>query len=178
MAKRSRVGSSSRKHRKSTSKVNYREGDWFAVPLRASGYAVGVIARASSDGTLLGYFFGPWRPRIPDLNELRHLGSAQAICVNRFGDLGLLNGEWPILGRLAEWDRTKWPTPLFVRYSPITDKPRVLVEYSDDDPSVELAERSIAGTVERLPEDGLAGHGAMEIRLSKLLAGSGGDSES
>lgn len=37
-------------------KINDREGDWFAVPLRKGGYAVGLIAHANPDGVLLGYF--------------------------------------------------------------------------------------------------------------------------
>jgi hypothetical protein len=34
--------------------VNYREGDWFGVPLRDGGFAAGVIARANPKAALLG----------------------------------------------------------------------------------------------------------------------------
>ena len=37
--------------------VRYREGDWFAVPLRDGGFGVGVIARANPKAALLGYFW-------------------------------------------------------------------------------------------------------------------------
>jgi hypothetical protein len=39
--------------------IKYREGDWFAVPLRNGGFAVGLVARANPKAALLGYFFGP-----------------------------------------------------------------------------------------------------------------------
>jgi len=31
----------------------YREGDWFAVPLRLGGYVVGLVARGPQRGTVL-----------------------------------------------------------------------------------------------------------------------------
>lgn len=34
------------------------EGTVFLVPLRAEGYAVGVLARANGEGQCFGYFFG------------------------------------------------------------------------------------------------------------------------
>ena len=48
-----------------TGRGEYREGDWFAVPSRDGGFAVGVIARANPGGVLLGYSFGTLRSEIP-----------------------------------------------------------------------------------------------------------------
>jgi hypothetical protein len=39
----------------------YPEGDWFVVPLRRSGFAVGMIIRANPKAALLGCLFGPRR---------------------------------------------------------------------------------------------------------------------
>jgi hypothetical protein len=32
----------------------YSEGDWFAVPLRDDGFALGIVARANPEGRCLG----------------------------------------------------------------------------------------------------------------------------
>src|SRR5580658_8156552 len=82
-------------------KLPNREGTLFAVPLRGGGFAVGVVARATNKGkVILCYFFGPRRDSIPALNDMVKLKPESAICVLRIGDLGLINGEWPIIG---EW---------------------------------------------------------------------------
>lgn len=47
-------------------RLPYREGTWFALPLRKGGYAVGVVARMAPRGRIiLAYFFGPKRNQIP-----------------------------------------------------------------------------------------------------------------
>jgi hypothetical protein len=74
-------------------KINYREGDWFAVPLRDGDYAVGVVARVDGSGGVLGYFFGPRRAEVPSLLEVENLDPDQALRVLRFGDLGLIENE-------------------------------------------------------------------------------------
>jgi len=52
-----------------------------------------------------------------------------------FGDTALLNGAWPRLGRLAEFSRDQWPTPLFSLQLRIGDDltPAKCFEYADDD---------------------------------------------
>lgn len=149
---------------------NYTVGDWFAVPLREGGFAVGVVARAQADGVLLGYFFGPKRAEVPELTELAHLTAAGAVLVSKFGHLGLLKKKWPILGRTDEWDPQAWPMPAFVRFEELTGR-SFRVIYADDDPNRLLREEQIpAGTAEQGPKDGLLGAGATEIALTSLLA--------
>ena len=82
------------------------EGDWFAVPLRTDGFAVGVVARAGTGGVLLGYFFGPRRQAQAGIDDVRHLRPEQAVLVGRFGHLGLTGGTWPLLGRAPCQDVT------------------------------------------------------------------------
>ena len=149
-------------------KVNYREGDWFAVPLREGGYAVGVVARANPKAALLGYFFGPRRVDLPSLDDVADLKPDEAVLVGKFGHLGLTKGTWPILGRLEDWDRAEWSMPLFVRYEELTGLSfRVLY---DDDPNKLIREEQAApGEGEQGPKDGSMGEGFAEKVLTSLL---------
>jgi hypothetical protein len=145
----------------------YSEGFAFFVPLRKGGYARGVVARSSDEGkVLLGYFFGP---RLASTNEtaLNDLDPADAILRVRFGDLGLLNGEWPVVGKVPRWDRSKWPMPDFVRRDDLSRK-AWLVRYSDDDPNRIMGEYP-TDFDSKLGRDSLSGYGAVEIVLTKLL---------
>jgi len=148
----------------------YKEGTVFFVPLRNGGYARGVVARASSEGkVLLGYFFGP-RLTSADATSLEDLDPTKAILRVRFGDLGLINGEWPIRGRIPGWNRAQWPMPDFVRKDPLGRKKPVLVRYSNADPTrveTETPTTDDAG----LGADSMSGYGSVEIKLTKLLGG-------
>jgi hypothetical protein len=147
----------------------YQEGDWFAVPLKPSGYAVGIIARASPRGILFGYFFAPRRQSVPRLEQLHDLSCEQATYAHIFSDMGLLRQEWPLIGQAGQWARAKWPMPRFVREDPISRKPRWLVRYSDDDPLMEIDVVPAVTLTAGLPSDGVAGHGFIEGVLSDLL---------
>src|SRR5262245_51705508 len=104
------------KRRRSTGKVTYKEGTWFALPLRQVGYAVGRVARhAPQRKVILAYLFGPKRERVPTLDELDHLEPYRAVKVVRAGDLGLLDGSWPLIGDSPRWERQKWLMPVFIR---------------------------------------------------------------
>lgn len=152
-------------------KGTYSEGDWFAVPLRGDGFAVGVIARAmpGKEGVLLGYFFGPRRTVPPALEVLGRLSVYDAIMVEIFGDLGIISGEWPLLGRINEWDRAAWPIPEFGRFEELTGR-AFKVSYDDENPNNVIREEQIdPGELAGLPQDGLSGAGAVERALTRLL---------
>ena len=145
------------------------EGLWVAVPLRTNGYAVGLVARCSKDGVSLGYFFGPKRAEVPAIDEVQRLSPSEAILVQRFGDLGIHERSWPLLGVARPWDRIAWPTPMFVRYEELTGR-SFRVSYDDDDPSEVVREDQVpAGAAEQGPRDGLLGSGAVEGVLTELL---------
>ena len=149
--------------------VNYQEGDWFAVPLRNGGYAVGVVARANPDGVLLGYFFGPRREEIPTVADVRDLKRQEAVVVCKFGHLGLTRRKWPILGSVDDWDRTDWPMPVFVRYEELTGR-TFRAFYDDDDPNKLLREEQVTpGAAEQGPKDTMMGAGFVEKRLTSIL---------
>jgi hypothetical protein len=149
--------------------LKYREGDWFAVPLRESGFGIGVVARSNPKGALLGYFFGPRRMVVPSIEEVSDLRADEAVLVGRFGHLGLADGTWPIIGRLADWDRVEWPMPVFVRYEELTGR-SFRVFYDEDDLVTVLREEQVAlGVGEQGPKDGLMGAGYAEIVLTNLV---------
>jgi hypothetical protein len=150
-------------------RVKYGEGDWFAVPLREGGYAVGVVARANPKAALLGYFFGPLCAEIPSLDDAADLKAGDAVLIGKFGHLGITQGKWPILGRLEDWDRAAWPMPVLVRYEELTGR-SFKVFYDDDDPNMLVREEQVApGSEEQGPSDGLMGAGYVEIVLTSLL---------
>jgi hypothetical protein len=153
-------------------KLPYREGTWFAVPLRQGGFAVGLVARATAKGkVVLCYFFGPRHRAVPLLGELGPLKPSDAIRVVRVGDLSLIRGEWPIIGQTALWKRSDWPMPPFVRRSELSGK-AWRVHHSDTDPN--LIDREEPEPYDStLETDALFGAGAAELVLTKLLAQGG-----
>jgi hypothetical protein len=104
------------------------------------------------------------------LDATQGLNTSDAVLIARFGDLGLLRGGWPIIGRQADWNPEEWSVPLFGKVDHV-DKTRAwCVEYSD--PTLEWV-RDIPATPQRvahLPEDGVDGYLAIEIVLTRLLA--------
>ena len=149
-------------------KVNYTEGTWFAIPLRNSGYGIGVIARAKR-GCILAYFFGPRRKSVPELDEISKLKAGSAITVLRVGDLGLIRGEWPIIGKTQLWDRSKWAMPVFIRREPLPPFRNWRVYFSDTDPTKRIKQELELNERPDLPPDSLSGSGAAEIILTVML---------
>jgi hypothetical protein len=148
-------------------KLPYTEGSVFLVPLCNGGYARGAVARTAAKGKVLfGYFFGP---RIESTGSivLDDLNPANATLRIRFGDLGLINGSWPVLGKIPNWNRAEWPMPEFVRRDPLSNK-AWLVRRSDTDPGKIVFERP-TDFDSHLQNDSLSGYGAVEIRLTKLI---------
>jgi len=150
-------------------KLPYTEGSVFLVPLRDGGYGRGVVARMAPKGKiLLGYFFGP-RLHSPDCAGVNDLAPSRAILMLQFGDLGLINGAWKIIGAVPNWDRSQWPMPLFARHDPLGHlKPR-LVRYSDDDPS-RVIEETAVDDASGYPPDQLSGYGAAEVQLTRAMS--------
>lgn len=149
-------------------KLPYQEGTLFAVPLRNGGYGLGLVARLSGDGLVFGYFFGPLRTSIPVMGDVGELSAEDSILRLRFGDLGLLNGEWPIVGQFSGFTRSNWPLPPFVRVDSMAKKAwktlyTETLEFISETPcDLELAKEN--------PEDCLAGYGSVEKKLTRLLA--------
>ena len=151
-------------------KLNYTEGTCFLVPLRKGGYARGVVARMNGKGKVFGYFWGPKFDKAEDGVVDVTLTAQSAIFVGKFGDLGFLKEEWPIIGKIEPWIRTDWPLPPLLR----TDERAQIgfISYYDDNNLRCLREEKVKlGEVDasKFPEDSLLGYGAVEIHLAKLL---------
>jgi len=157
------------KKRRPTGKLPYKEGTWFAVPLRQGGYAVGRVARHAPEGKIiLVYLFGPKRERVPTLDELDHLEPHEAVKVIQAGDLGLLDGTWPIIGDSSCWERERWRIPAFIRRDDLS-RTAWRVIYADDDPNTVVTEERTPYETTELEPNSLHGHKAAEIYLSQVL---------
>lgn len=157
--------------------ISYTEGDWFAVPLRDGGYGLGVVARGGpkSRGGL-GYFFGPRRLAVPPASVMRHLAPSDAVLVAWFGDLSLIRGEWPLIGSDLPFSREQWPVPRFAEKDPVNPDKGWLVEYDRDaDGAAPPWRRTYVDTqlLLGLPDGATLGAGAVELRLTRILAGEG-----
>jgi hypothetical protein len=149
-------------------KPSYPNSSVFLVPLKDGGFARGVVARTAPDGKLLlGYFFGP-RLASQAQADLSGLEPGNAILSLRFGDLGLVKGLWPVVGKLPEWNPAEWPMPNAVRRDLLGKAKPILVRYDDHDPSKIVSEEALENDI-GLPADGLAGYGFVEAKLTKLL---------
>jgi len=148
----------------------YKEGDWFAVPLK-SGYVLGRIARVGRrGGILLGYFFEPLCASPPAVQDTVGLTARGAFHIEMFGDGGLQDGEWPIIHSAEEWRREDWPMPEFGRINAFVSGLGHAVRYDDNDPCTELSERRIpAEHALHMPPDGLAGHIALQRGLERYF---------
>lgn len=148
-------------------KLHYKEGDWFAVPLEGGGYALGLIARMKHKG-ILGYFFGPRYSELPTLSDAAAQEPSRAMERLIFGDLSLLNQEWPVIGALPRWDRSNWPMPSFIHRDRVSGV--CYVRTYDEDTLHFLSERrATLEEVASLPKDGDYGAGAVVISLSRLV---------
>jgi hypothetical protein len=162
-------------------RLTYGEGCWFAVPLKAGGYATGVIARGNQRTVLLCYFFGPRRKSVPSLSELEGLKASDAECAWLIGDLELHRGNWPIIGVSSSWRRDEWPMPVFVNhrepfeYEGETFPGRTwLAYYSETDPTKQIRAQTVRGAaakraIQELEEDAMHGAGAVEYKLDTML---------
>jgi hypothetical protein len=147
-----------------------REGDWFAVPLPAGGFGVGLIARAAPKTPFfLGYFFGPKQLTLPTESEVMALTPTAAILIRWTGDIGFRIGRWPLVYHQDSWRREAWPMPRFCRQDAVTGD-TALVRYSEEDLIEIGAEPSDEVLAQTCPRDGLSGHLALEIELETKLS--------
>lgn len=153
-------------------RLPYRDGDWFAVPLRSRGFGVGTIACHDGRGGVIGYFVGERFEQLPTFQVVNRFSRADALRVLRFGDLGLIRSAWPVIGRSEAWSSVDWPVPAFGRRDVSGRCYRV--EYDPHDLRQPYRELEVEeGECNRLPRDALAGSGAVEKLLTSLLESDG-----
>lgn len=150
-------------------KINYKEGSCIAIPLRQGGYARGIVARINKKGKIFGYFFGPKFRSLEDIVGCQNLKYTDAIFVGRFGDLGLLNKEWKVIGTIPHWNREEWPLTAFIRIDEFTN--RAWLSYYDENDLSCIGEEEVSPKLkDKYPYDSFMGYGAVEIELTELLA--------
>ena len=117
-------------------------------------------------GALLGYFF--LLDHAPTAVQLAAISPREARQVMMLGDLGLIEGSWPVLsGPLPGWDRERWPLPEFKLYDEL--RKRWEIRTYDEKLRLPVAIRVASeAEVKDLPKDGLAGAGAVEAVLQQL----------
>lgn len=150
-------------------KYHYDVGSIFCVPLREGGYAIGIVARCDHKGLVFGYFFGPRLKTIPESVEWRDLKAGEAVLIGQFGDIGLKNGDWKLVGSIEQWSPEAWPMPAFC--SAHEDENMVTITLYDDSTLDTKSVNTVPRSEEtaRLPVDRVMGYGAVEIRLTRLL---------
>jgi hypothetical protein len=149
-------------------KLPYKKGTWFLVPLRTQGYAMGLVARMNGKGGIFGYFFAPVIAG-PSVATIPHGFRPQdAVFYGRFGDLGLINGEWTVLGEKDDWDEKDWKMPPFVRVDEHAGK--AFLSVYDENTLKFVSEKPCdPALVDEYPYDSDMGYGSVEIQLTKLL---------
>jgi len=154
--------------------IRYSEGQWFAVPLRKDGYALGIIVRGSYKTKVgLGYFFGPKYSEIPESKDTLEKHREDAILIGWFGDLGIITGRWPLIQSTRTFNREEWPIPKFGKKFPLPIGKGIIVEFGENIEGIRQTIREIPVDEEKiigLPEDGISMGGAIEIQLTNLLS--------
>jgi hypothetical protein len=158
---------------KPTRRIRYKEGQWFAVPLTTSGYAIGILVRGSSQTQGgLGYFFGPKFETVPTESDVERLYSEDAILIRWFSDLGITRGEWPLIQTERMFQRSEWPVPQFGSIDLIDETQGWLVTYSQDDSGEKDDISRIHCDVSRvigLSPNVTSGHEAIRIVMTAIL---------
>jgi Immunity protein 26 len=97
-----------------TRKIHAREGDWFEIPLRRGQHGFGVVARLDRrKDVFLGYFFLESPGRAVDVSTIPLLRPDEADLVGRTSTFALENGEWRYVLHADDWDKERWPMPIF-----------------------------------------------------------------
>jgi hypothetical protein len=125
-----------------------------------------VLARHKGNAAI-AYFYAP---RLDDLpTDPPEVVAEQPLLIAHFGDLGLFDGSWSVIGRAPNWERNRFPIPDFGRVQPATGR-GLRGTYPNDDPDELPIERPVSlEECMRLPHGESGGAGAVELRLTALL---------
>lgn len=148
-------------------------GDLFIVTQGDRRIALGLIARGGKKACKLGYFFHiDLYDNATDKSAL-HLEPGKAMWISMFGDLHILRGIWPLVGKLKGFSREAWPMPIFSHHHDLFNIDYIRV-YDENDLAVSLANWQIDQVPAHVDtslvvEDGLAGAGYVEDYLIEML---------
>jgi hypothetical protein len=149
----------------------YKEGDFFAVPLKTGGYGIGIAVCVGPRGTLVGRFFGPVRDSVPAISELENLTETDSIHIEHFRDDGLRDGSWSVIGQHPLWDSYNWPIPRFGWFQPFADRPggRAFEMELDENLRTFRQKEVPIEHYKALPYEGVVASQAAEITLALVL---------
>lgn len=150
-------------------KKDYPVGTWIGVPLKTSGFALGLITRVGAGGILFGYFFGPKIIELPK-SIPEKLNPEDKIFWGQFSHLGLVKDRWHIIGIAENFCLKEWPLPPMIRVDDNTGV--AFLSYYSDKIKLQAEERCDPELLNNFPYDALDGAGAIETQLTKLLEGS------
>ncbi len=146
-------------------KINYSEGDIITVPLsdNSGQEAIGVVARMNGEGIAFGYFFSP-------ATDTTELDSKSSILAGMFGDLGLIDGKWKVVGKVEPWVRDQWPLVPLLAYRNAGQSTE-LIHYDEETLKEVKAVKVEPESVNEndYHRDGLMGAGFVEKRLTKII---------
>jgi hypothetical protein len=155
-------------------RIRYREGQWFAIPIKDIGYCLGIIVRGSSKTHGgLGYFWSSITKNLPTEEDINKIKPSDAVLIARFGGLGISTGEWPLIQTSNKFVREDWPVPLFIRKLDFDEDKVLIIDYGQDFSGLDLPKSEIlvkkSKNYEKYPEDSLYGYKVVEAKLFKLL---------
>ncbi|NVB41023.1 immunity 26/phosphotriesterase HocA family protein [Pseudenhygromyxa sp. WMMC2535] len=147
-------------------KAKLSPGMVFMVPLQDYGFAWGILTRADQKGRAFGYFFGPRVSGVEEI-DLQTVRPENSILACRFGDLGILQGDWPAVGSLENFEMKDWPLPSMSRID--HDSGRAWISWYDDNlHCIEESEVNIEEAASHISAS-LMGFGAVEFQLTRIL---------
>jgi hypothetical protein len=150
-------------------KIKVKEGDVFAVPLRQGGYTIGLIARRHKTSSL-GYFFDRIYLSPPEELNVADINKWKVALIGQFSALGIEEGEWPLLKKNFDFIRKEWPIPVLKMQDPLSEKYFAVIY--DDTLFNEERHLITKEEADKLFGHGVYGYGALEKKLSSILADS------
>lgn len=110
-------------------KIKVFEGHLFIVPLNDKEFCIGLVTRYYRR-RMLAYFFKPKWYKIPTLEEVEPIKEENTILIAKAGAEPIIDGEWPIIGKLSNWDKEKWSVPTL--YTLSVGTPNAYLVYTND----------------------------------------------
>ena len=149
----------------------YSEGDFFAVPLKTGGFAIGLALCLGIKHDVVARFFGPVRDSLPSLDELKNLREINSAHIEHFLDDGLRDGSWEVIGQYPEWDAYDWPIPKFgwLERSPSNSEGQAFEVELDENLRASRQKKVSIEHFNTLPYEVLVGSKDVEITLALAL---------
>lgn len=149
-------------------KAKYSIGDIFKINLNDKNLAIGVVLRANFKGSVLGYFFLTSNKTTFDVTQL-DLDKSKIVMRCMFGDLGLIKGEWTVVGNISKDNEIfKIPIKGFYRYDD-EDGKYYISQYDENLDFVSENKVSKINDLDNYIEDSSYGYGLVEKVLLKKV---------